>query len=68
MTKFAPVQHADRSPALPTRLSNPLQARTEPPADAPRFGEVMCEIGLLLAIHLSVAFAIVASLRLSGIA
>jgi len=54
MTKFGPVQPADRTPTHPV--------------DAPRFGDVMSEIGLLLAIHLAVAFAVALTLRLCGIA
>jgi hypothetical protein len=41
-----------------------------PPAtgDCPTPGEVLTEIGLLLMIHLTVAFAVTVTLRLFGIA
>jgi hypothetical protein len=39
-----------------------------PPAGAPTPGEVLTEAGLLLAIHLAVAFAVALTLRLCGIA
>jgi len=70
MTKFGPVQPADRTPTQPTRFpaSLPAHGVEEPPVDAPRFGDVMSEIGLLLAIHLAVAFAVALTLRLCGIA
>jgi hypothetical protein len=70
MTKFGPVQPADQAPAQPKRFptSRPAKAVEELPMDAPRFGDVMSEIGLLLAIHLAVAFAVALTLRLCGIA
>jgi len=36
--------------------------------DCPTSGDVLTEIGLLLAIHLAVAFAVALTLRLFGIA
>jgi hypothetical protein len=43
-----------RQPARPTK-------------DFPAFGEVIAEIGVILAIHLGVALAVTLALRMSGI-
>jgi hypothetical protein len=60
MRKFHLVQPIDRVSLSPRRLSSrpPLGAVDEPPPDAPRFGEVMFEIGLILAVHLGIAVII----------
>jgi hypothetical protein len=52
-------------------LSRPVDTDHRAPAaagDCPRPGEVLTEIGLLLAIHLVVALAVTETLRLLGIA
>jgi len=38
----------------------------EPALEAPRFGDVMFEIGLLLALHLAFALAVVSTLEAVG--
>jgi len=38
----------------------------EPMLDGPRFGDVMFEIGVLLALHLAFAFAVIMTLRAFG--
>jgi hypothetical protein len=52
-----------RAPDLPARHHESPTVGHQPSP-----GEVLAEIGLLLAIHLAVAFAIVVSLRVAGIA
>ncbi len=54
MRKFDSVQPSDRFGLSPTG---------EPLADAPRFGDVMFEIGLILAAHLGIAVAVTLLLR-----
>lgn len=41
--------------------------RARPAKDFPAFGEVIAEIGVILAIHLGVALAVTLALRMSGI-
>jgi hypothetical protein len=55
-----------RSAVRATRATAP---RHEPPvaSDLPAPGEVLTEIGLLLAIHLAVALAVILTLRAFGI-
>ena len=61
-------------PAVPPWSSDehaaPVGAGGERPQDddTPTPGEVLAEAGLLLAIHLAVAFAVALTLRLCGIA
>jgi hypothetical protein len=54
MRKFDSVQSSDRLSLSPTR---------EPVPDTPRFGDVMFEIGLILAVHLGIAVAVTLLLR-----
>ena len=57
-------------PWSPDEHAAPVATGDErPPMDgAPTPGEVLTEAGLLLAIHLAVAFAVALTLRLCGIA
>ena len=54
MRKFDSVQPLDRFS---------LSGAGEPPADAPRVGDVMFEIGLILAAHLGIAIVVTLLLR-----
>jgi hypothetical protein len=60
------LRYFGRSAARATRAA---ARRHEPPvaSDLPAPGEVLAEIGLLLAIHLAVALAVVLTLRAFGI-
>jgi hypothetical protein len=61
------LSHFWRSGPRPTRsTTRPHESPVAVKYPAP--GEVLAEIGLLLAIHLAVAFAVVVTLRVSGIA
>jgi hypothetical protein len=61
------LSHFSRSQAHATR---PTPRRLESPLadDFPAPGEVLVEIGLVLAIHLAVALAVILTLRAFGIA
>jgi hypothetical protein len=65
MRKFDSVQPFDRVSLSPRRHSSrpTLGAGGEPPPDAPRFGEVMFEIGLILAVHLGIGVMVTLLLR-----
>jgi hypothetical protein len=56
-----------RRPAKPTARLPMHHERALPVRDVPAFGEVLAEIGLILAIHLGAALAITLTLRVSGI-
>ena len=53
------------SPRPETSSGGPIH---EPIVEAPQLGDVAFEIGVMLALHLAVAFAVVMTLRSLGIA
>jgi hypothetical protein len=59
--------HSFRRPAGRAARVTPLRQRAHPTKDFPAFGEVIAEIGVILAIHLGVALAVTLALRMSGI-
>ena len=69
---YALPVHFHRAMRLPIRtLSRPVDTDHRAPSaagDCPTAGEVLTEIGLLLAIHVVVALAVTETLRLLGIA
>jgi hypothetical protein len=62
MMKFSPTQN------VPASNLSAVHADKELPAATPHPGEVIFEIGVLLAVHLAVAFAVALTLQLCGIA
>jgi hypothetical protein len=56
-----------RRPAVPGARLSLHRQRALPARDFPASGEVLAEIGLILAIHLGVALAVTLALRASGI-
>jgi len=55
------------APGRACRTRHALRQRAHPAKDFPAFGEVIAEIGVILAIHLGVALAVTLALRMSGI-
>jgi hypothetical protein len=51
-----------RRDAAPTLLAAPVEAR-----ETPRAGETLYEIGMLIALHLAFAFAVLLTLRAFGV-
>ena len=69
-SNLPPIMKSALRPWSPDERVTPFVAGDDrPPGDgAPTPGEVLSEVGLLLAIHLAVAFAVSMTLRLWGIA
>jgi hypothetical protein len=57
----------DVSAKAPVRVATASEALTDPRRDAPASGEVLFEIGLILALHLAFAVAVLLTLDAYGV-
>ena len=63
MMKFRSVDQPLASRSRPLDEPSLGQSKPEPPVDAPQVGDVVFEIGVILAIHLAAALAVTLLLR-----